>query len=233
MNAIRYVLRPAMTGPCSASPVHRSLTVAASNRPKAPGPAPSGRVFSSRRAKCRCSVRAEGATDTPCSVRIATTCAAVRAGTSRLSATASSNTVDGVRGCACRAEGTNASNPPVRQARTHRSRLTRETMTLPPNGPVCSRPARSRTSTPRARVLNEASAASRISAYRNNATSLARSARRAASSPGLCRSLIHLPSPGSELVRRKGARTTTGSGRGQLVLLTPYRRSAGPATAHR
>ena len=232
MNAIRYVLRPAMTGPCSASPVHRSLTVAASNRPKTPVAVPSGRVFSSRRAKCRCRVRAEGATATPCSVRIAATCAAVRPGTSRLSATARSNTVAGVRGCACRAEGTNASNPPSRHARTHRSRLTREIVTLPPNGPVCSRLARSRTNTPRCLVLNDASAASRISAYRNNATSLARSARRAASSPALCRPLIRLPSPGTELVRSRvpaPARTAAGVN----SCCSPHPRPPGPATAHR
>ena len=62
MNAIRYVLRPPMTGPCNASPVQRSFGVAASNRPNPCGGRPSGRVFSSRRAKWRCSVRGEGTT---------------------------------------------------------------------------------------------------------------------------------------------------------------------------
>src|ERR1019366_8274464 len=61
MNANRYVLRPATTGPCSASPVQRSLGAAASNRPNALGAAPSGRVLSSRRGKGRWRGRADGA----------------------------------------------------------------------------------------------------------------------------------------------------------------------------
>ena len=46
-------MRPATTGPCRASPVHRSFAAAASNRPKDRGGLPSGRVWSSRRTKCR------------------------------------------------------------------------------------------------------------------------------------------------------------------------------------
>ena len=67
----------------SASPVHRSFGVAASNRPNARGGSPSGRVLSSRRAKCRCNVRAVGAVPSgPAQARrIALTCVAVRAGT--------------------------------------------------------------------------------------------------------------------------------------------------------
>src|SRR5450759_3353079 len=112
MNANRYVLRPATTGPCSASPVQRSLGAAASKRPNALGAAPLGRVPSSRRAKCRCRVRAEGA-QPACSPRITATWAAVRAGTSRFSAAASSSTNAGVWGSPWRTEGTRASDPPV------------------------------------------------------------------------------------------------------------------------
>ena len=60
MNANRYVLRPPMTGPCRASPVHSSLGRAASNRPNTGGGLPSGRVRSSRRTKWRCRVRSDG-----------------------------------------------------------------------------------------------------------------------------------------------------------------------------
>lgn len=175
MNANRYVLRPAITGPCNASPVHRSLGAAASNRPNAAGGVPSGRVLSSRRTKWRCRVRTDGA-EPACSLKIAATWAAVRPGTSRFNAVASSSTEAGVRGSALRAEGTRASNPPVRQARIHRSNVSRETRTRSPNGPACSWLASSRTSRPRCRIGKCGSAAGRISAYRNRPTSRARSA---------------------------------------------------------
>ena len=51
---------PAIRGPCSASPVHSSFGRDASNRPKTAGGRPSGRVVSSSRSKCRCSVRTDG-----------------------------------------------------------------------------------------------------------------------------------------------------------------------------
>ena len=116
-----------MTGPCRASPVHRSFGRAASNRPNAGGGAPSGRVRSSRRTKWRCRVRSAG--DHPPLVRkIRATCAAVRAGFSRFSAAARARTSAGVRRVTWRAGGISASNPPARQARIHRSRLGRDTL---------------------------------------------------------------------------------------------------------
>src|SRR6266540_3452402 len=63
----------------------------------------------------------------------------------------------------CRRAGSNASNPPRRQARIHRSRFCRDTRTGLPNGPECSRPASSRTSRPRCLVDSAGSAASLIS----------------------------------------------------------------------
>ena len=113
MKQNRYVLRPAMTGPCSASPVHSSFGREASNRPKTcccPGSA--GGWFSSSRVNSRCSVRSDGAH--PVARKIRCTCAAVRSGFSRFSAAASSSTSPGVRALACRGEGTSASNPPPR-----------------------------------------------------------------------------------------------------------------------
>ena len=76
----------------------------------------------------------------------------------------------------CRAGGASAANPPVRQARIHRSIVARDTVTGSPNGPGCAFPAISRTSRPRCRVLSAGSAASRISWYRNKATCSARAA---------------------------------------------------------
>ena len=81
--------------------------------------------------------------------RIRRTCAAVRAGFSIFSPTASSTTSASVRGAHCRGSGTSASNPPSRRATTHRSRVRRDTGTfLFPSGPSCSRDARSRTTWP-------------------------------------------------------------------------------------
>jgi hypothetical protein len=103
-----------MTGPCSASPVHNSLGREASNRPKTcccPGSA--GGWFSSSRVNSRCSVRSDGAQpEVPRKIRCTWT--AVRSGFSRFSAAASASTSPGVRGLACRGEGTSASNPPDR-----------------------------------------------------------------------------------------------------------------------
>ncbi len=150
MNANRYVLRPATIGPCSASPVHLSLRASAWNRPNAFGAIPWGRVVSSNRAKWRCNVRADGH-GPPWVDRICAMCAAVRAGFSRFNAAASSRTSVGVLGTAPRGEGTSASNPPVRQARIHRSNVTRDTRTGVPNGPTWSVSANARTITPRSR----------------------------------------------------------------------------------
>ena len=181
MNANKYVLRPPVTGPCRASPVHISLGRAAPNRPDTGGGLPPGRVRSSRRAKWRCRARSGG--DHPALVRrIRASCAAVRAGFSRFSAAARCSTSAGVRGVTWRDGGASASNPPDRQARIHRPRLGRDTLTGSPNGPACSRAASSRTIRPRCRVLSPGSAASRISEYRNSATARARPARRASSS---------------------------------------------------
>jgi hypothetical protein len=155
-------LRPPITGPCNASPVHISLHRAASNRPNAGGGLPSGRVSSSSRAKWRCKVRSEG-DQPPLARRTRATCAAVRAGFSRFSAAARASTSAGVRGVTWRHGGASASNPPDRQARIQRSRLGREIVTGSPNGPACSRAASSRTSRPRWRAGKAGSAASRIS----------------------------------------------------------------------
>ena len=156
-------MRPAITGPCNASPVHRSLGACASNRPNTRGGFPSGRVVSSRRAKWRCNVRADGVS-VPWAARIAATWAAVRAGFSRFNATANSRVWAQVRGFAPRGGGTSAWNPPARHARIQRSSVTRETCTRAPNGPACSASAIPRTMAPRARGLRSGSAAWRIRA---------------------------------------------------------------------
>ena len=162
MKQNRYAFRPATRGPCRASPVHISFGAAHSNRPKTSGGVPSGRVRSSSRSKCRCSVRTDG--DQPHDFsRIRRTCAAVRAGFSRFSPAAMSSTAASVRRVTCRAGGASAANPPSRQARIHRSAVPRDTITGSPNGPSCALAAISRTIRPRCRVLSAGSAASRIS----------------------------------------------------------------------
>jgi hypothetical protein len=114
MKQNRYVLRPPITGPCSASPVHSSLGRDASNRPNTRGPSPpSAGRFSSSRPNSRCSVRSDGA-QPEAERKIRCTCAAVRSGFSRFSAAARSSTSPGVLGLACRGAGTSASNPPSR-----------------------------------------------------------------------------------------------------------------------
>jgi hypothetical protein len=135
----------------------------ASNRPNTTaGGRPSGRRASSSRSKWRCSVRWDG--DHPeCDRRIRSICAAGRIGFSRFNPAASSSTCSGVRAATRRRGGINASNPPARQARIHRSTLARDTRAGSPNGPVCPASASRRTSRPRCLVDNPASAASRIS----------------------------------------------------------------------
>ena len=133
MKQNKKVLRPPMTGPCSASPVHSSLGRSASNRPYTGGVAGTVRS-SSRRTKWRCSVRSDGA-QPDWARRILATCAAVRSGRSRLSAAAKASTSAGVRGCTRAGVGTSASNPPARHQRTHRSIVCRDTRTCSPNGP--------------------------------------------------------------------------------------------------
>ena len=87
---------------------------------------------------CSASTSSRRPTSAVCAVGIWQIWAAVRPGTSRFSPAASSSVDAGVRGSDRRGEGTSASNPPARQARIHRSRLTRETRIRSPNGPRCS-----------------------------------------------------------------------------------------------
>jgi hypothetical protein len=118
----------------NASPTQRSFGQGASNRPNACGGCPSGRVVSSSRAKCRSRVRSDG--DQPVwARRIRATWAPVRCGRSRLSAAARSSTSTAVRAVTCRRGGNKASNPPVRHALIHLSRVARDTTTSVPNGP--------------------------------------------------------------------------------------------------
>jgi len=162
MKQKRYAFRPATCGPCSASPVHISFGRAHSNLPDTTGGLPSGRVTSSSRSKCRCSVRTDG--DQPHDFsRIRRTCAAVRARFSRFSPAAISSTAASVRRVTWRAGGASAANPPARQARIHRSIVARDTITGSPDGPSCALDAISRTIRPRCRTLSAGSAASRIS----------------------------------------------------------------------
>jgi len=148
-----------ITGP----PVVRRGGLEPAERPRTQ---PTGAGVELEAAKCRCNVRCDGAAPPgPAEAsRIALICAAVRAGTSRFNAAASSSVAADVVGSQCRVEGSRASNPPRRQVRIQRSRVTRETRMRSPDGPVCSRSASSRTSRPRALVDNAGSAASRISA---------------------------------------------------------------------
>ena len=102
-----------MTGPWSVSPVHISFGLVHSNLPNARCSSCSrGGALSSRRPNSRCSVRSDGA-QPAVSCKIRRTCAAVRSGFSRFSASASASTSSGVRGWHCRGDGTSASNPPA------------------------------------------------------------------------------------------------------------------------
>ena len=181
MMTDRWQSRPPMTGPFIRSAVQISFTAPASNRPNASGGFPSGRVFSSRAANQRWIARSDGAQPTR-AIRTRRTCAAVRAGFSIFSPTASSTTSASVRGAHCRGPGTSASNPPSRRATTHRSRVRRDTETFVfPPGPSCSRDARSRTTCPRCRAVRAGSAAGSTSVHRHSAISCARCRRAAAS----------------------------------------------------
>ena len=111
------------------------------------------------------------------------TCAAVRSMFSRFSAAAIASTLSAVTGSHLRSLGSSASNPPLRQARIHRSMVLRETCTPRPPGPACTCPAMPRTTRPRCFVDSPSSSAGPISRYRNNATSciLARRSSRSCS----------------------------------------------------
>jgi hypothetical protein len=77
------------------------------------------------------------------------TCAEVRAGRSRFRVAAKDRICAGVTAPWARPRGFNASNPPARQARIHRSMVSLETVTVPPNGPGWTIAARSLTIGPR------------------------------------------------------------------------------------
>ena len=95
---------------------------------------------------------------------ICRTCAAVRSGSSRLSASARHSTRAGVNGADCRGRGHNPSNPPARYARIQSSNVERPTTISRPSGPTWSLAASARTSLPRSAFDNDGSAASRINA---------------------------------------------------------------------
>jgi hypothetical protein len=145
------------------SPVQISLHRSASNRPNTAGGLACSSRCSSRPAKCRCTVRSEGARPARAR-RIRVICAAVRPGFSFFSATASSSTSAGVRGVTRAGAGTRASNPPVRQSRAHRRIVCCDTRICCPAGPSWSRPASSRTSAPRWRADSSGSVTSWMSA---------------------------------------------------------------------
>lgn len=143
---------------------HRSLGRDASKRPKARAP-PAARAWrvSPMRRKCRWIVRSFGA-HPQLRANSSQMWAAVRSGSSRLSASARCNTSSGTFGDKARGLGLSASNPPARHARIHPSSVERPTVISIPSGCGCGRPAISRTSRPRWRVDSAGSAASRIRA---------------------------------------------------------------------
>ena len=159
---------PATFGPFIRSAVQISFTVAASNRPNASGGAPPGRVVSSRASSHRWIVRTDGAQPS-WAARIRRTCAPVRAGFSIFRPAASSSMPVPARGGHCRGEGTSASNPPSRRATTQRSMVRRDTGTVLPSGPACSREASWRTTWPRWRDVRARSIAGSTSAHRHSA----------------------------------------------------------------
>ena len=150
MNAKRYDFFPPITGPWSVSPVHISFGRVHSNRPNArcSSSGPRAGRFSSRRSNSRCRVRSDGAHPVV-TCRIRRTCAAVRPGFSRFSASASARTSSGVRGAGCRALGTSASNPPSSYRRRQRVSVEYDTVTRRPPGPSWARPASSLARQPR------------------------------------------------------------------------------------
>ena len=104
-------MRPPSRIACIASPVQISLGRAASHRPNAGASAAGVSAVSPVRVNIRRIVVSSGA-HPACAFRIRCTCAAVLAGFSFFSATASSITSGGVRGWHWRGAGTSASNPP-------------------------------------------------------------------------------------------------------------------------
>ena len=177
MNAKRYDFFPPTAGPCRVSPIHISFGLAHSNRPKArrSSSAGAGRPSSSR-SNSRCRVRSDGAHPAVCR-RIRRTCAAVRPGLSRFSASASASTSSGVRGAGCRGLGTSASNPPASYSRRHRVSVEYDTVARRPPGPSWARPASSLARQPRSAWLSPGSRSSCTSEYRNRPVSRARSTR--------------------------------------------------------
>ena len=171
MKQNRIARRPSISGPCRASPVHNSLRTSASNRPSARAIGPPFHA-SAAAFRCRWIVRAEGELPSAATM-ILWICAAVLAGCSRRSPTASSSSRSGVWFATRRGAGTSASNPPCRYARIHRSSVLRDTRTHRPSGPRCSLAASARTSAPRSRADNETSVASPITCQRNNPISCA------------------------------------------------------------
>ena len=178
MNAKRYDFFPPITGPWSVSPVHIWFGLVHSNRPNArcSSSGPGAGRFSSSLPNSRCRVRSDGAhPDVTC--RIRRTCAAVRPGFSRFSASASARTSSGVRGAGCRGDGTSASNPPSSYRLRHRVSVEYDTVTRRPPGPSWTRPASSLARQPRSAWLSPGSVSSCTSAYRNRPVSRARSTR--------------------------------------------------------
>jgi len=135
---------PAIFGPFIRSAVQISFTFCASKRPYACGGWPPGRVVSSRASNHRWIARSDGAQPS-WAISTRRTCAAVRAGFSFFSPTASSTSCASVRGAHWRGAGTSASNPPARRAVIQRSTVLRDTLTTAPNGPACSPAAMPRT----------------------------------------------------------------------------------------
>ena len=157
------------------SPVHISFGLAHSNRPNAhcSSSGPGAGRFSSSLSNSRCRVRSDGAhPDVTCR-----TCAAVRPGFSRFSASASASTSSGVRGAGCRGTA-----PAHRTRRTHTACATgsashHDTVTRRPPGPSWTRLASSLARQPRSAWLSPGSRSSCTSEYRNRPVSRARSTR--------------------------------------------------------
>src|SRR5262249_43860593 len=125
--------------------------------------------------------------------------------------------------------GAAAVPPPARQARIHRSIVSRDTRTGSPNGPGCALAASSRTSRPRCRVDSDGSAASLISWYRNSATCSARAARlRSSSAPDM----HNLLGKTTGISSPRGWRPYRGAAQSQLVLAPRAGQAAATSTPH-
>ena len=158
-----------MIGPCSPSVTHSWSHSVASNRPNAFGGLPSGRVFSSRRAKWRCRVRAEGAHPRSASM-IRAICAAVRAGCSRFSRAASSSTAASVRGPPAVRPGParrtrrpatpGSSGPDWPETPSPAPRTGRHAPGRPARGPACPAPTATAPDRPAAGAANSGTARS-------------------------------------------------------------------------